>query len=74
MVRPANPTNRVHDRSRAYAVDSLATKLTASSRDILKNRASILTLLYSLSKDAGNNKENQVIVDLHLDRYQEVTV
>ena len=34
--------------------------LAASSRDILKNRASILTLLYSLSKDAGCNKENQV--------------
>ncbi|KOO29940.1 snf2 super family [Chrysochromulina tobinii] len=27
MVRHANQTNRVHDRSRAYAVDSLTTKL-----------------------------------------------
>lgn len=54
----------------AVTLDSLATKLTASSRDILKNRASILTLLYSLSKDAGSNKENQVIVYLHLDCYQ----
>ena len=44
----------------AARLDSLATKLAASSRDILKNRASILTLLYSLSKDAGCNKENQV--------------
>ena len=44
----------------AATLDSLATKLAASSRDILKNRASILTLLYSLSKDAGCNKENQV--------------
>ena len=58
----------------AVTLDSLATKLTASSRDILKNRASILTLLYSLSKDAGSNKENQVIVYLHLDCYQEVAV
>ena len=51
----------------AVTLESLVTKLTASSRDILKNRASILTLLYSLSKDAGSNKENQVIVCLSVD-------
>ena len=50
----------------AVTLESLVTKLTASSRDILKNRASILTLLYSLSKDAGSNKENQVIVFLYI--------
>ena len=47
----------------AARLDSLATKLAASSRDILKNRASILTRLYSLSKDAGCNKENKVLIN-----------
>ena len=53
----------------AVTLDSLVTKLTASSRDILKNRASILTLLYSLSKDAGSNKENQVHICVSISEY-----
>ena len=44
----------------AAKLSSLHTKLAASSKDILRNRASILALLYSLSEDASGNKENQV--------------
>ena len=44
----------------AAVLSGLHTKLSACSKDILRNRASILTLLYSLSDEASGNKENQV--------------
>ena len=45
----------------AAILSGLHSKLSACSKDILRNRASILTLLYSLSDEASGNKENQVI-------------
>jgi len=44
----------------AAILSGLHSKLSACSKDILRNRASILTLLYSLSDEASGNKENQI--------------
>ena len=41
------------------------TRLTASSKDILRNRVSILALLHSLGGDSSN-KENQVATSIVL--------
>ena len=41
------------------------TRLTASSKDILRNRVSILALLHSLGGDSSN-KENQVATSILL--------
>ena len=49
----------------AATLSGLVTRLTASSKDILRNRVSILALLHSLGGDSSN-KENQVATSILL--------
>ena len=55
LIRKLVRNGRDRDAAR---LSGLHTKLANCSKDFLRNRASILSLLYSLSEDG--NKENQV--------------